>query len=59
MQEILQFPVGVYKDIGDAFAHLGTMLDTMSAPRLETPKAKKSWRDKLVVNRSGRDWRRG
>lgn len=60
MDEITQFPVGVYKDIGDALANLGQMLETLEPPRQPKPeKRKRSWRDKLGATSRVRSWRTG
>lgn len=57
MKEIMEFPVGRYKDMVDALAHMGQLLDTMTSPYTQTSKAPTSWRDKVASRPRNRNWR--
>jgi predicted phage terminase large subunit-like protein len=45
--EMMRFPNGVHDDGVDAMAWIGQMLSLLVRPREQTPKPKKSWKDKL------------
>jgi predicted phage terminase large subunit-like protein len=47
LAELMKFPNGKNDDQVDVFAYLGLMINDISPPAKQTPKPKKSWRDKL------------